>query len=139
MSKPNWSWEDIVDDNSSTFTASEFLFLFRMNRESFKKLANKIKIAKVFEPKPNTKKAPRPSWQQLLVFLFRIGKESSGGNDKAVASFFRISHGSVPTYINNITDAIKETMKKSYLRWHTKEEKNEMKVRCGVFGLDSTN
>lgn len=49
-----------------------------------------------------------------------------------VSSFFRISHGCIPKYIENVSKAIIATMKKDYLHWHTEEEKKDMKVRCGV-------
>lgn len=52
MKKATWSWEDIISEDSTTFTDKEFLYLFRMTRESFKKLHDIIKNAEQFQPTP---------------------------------------------------------------------------------------
>lgn len=60
MNKKNFDWNDIIAEDSTTFTAVEFLFLFRVNRETFWKLHEKIKNSTHFQPKPNTKKKEEP-------------------------------------------------------------------------------
>ena len=63
--------------------------------------------------------------------MYRIGKESSGGSERALSSFFRISTGAACKYIDNVLTALL-SLKPSYLRWHTDNKKAEMKARCAV-------
>ena len=129
--RKSFDWEDIISEDSETYSEEEFQQLFRMSRSSFKELHNKIKDHRIFQIKNTLKRKARDSWKQLLVFLYRLGKEGNGGTSKSVGSFFRIAHGSVVNYIRNVIQAIM-SIKHEYLRWHTDEEKENMKVRCGV-------
>ena len=87
----SFDWEDVISPDSSTFNDEEFQQLFRMSRTSFNEFHDKIKNHSVFKATPHKKK-PRPSYQQFMVFLYRLGKEGNGGNGRAVAAFFRIGY-----------------------------------------------
>lgn len=124
-----FDWDDVLSEDSKTYSNDEFLFVFRMTRQSFSSLHELIKDHHVFNKKGNKKQ--RPSWQQLMVYLFRVGKESSGGSDMAISSFFRIGYGTVSNYISNVVEAIM-SLKPHLLCWHTEAEREAMKIRCGV-------
>lgn len=123
-----FDWKDMLDPTSENFNDTEFLFLFRVSRATFWDIYEKIKDHKSL--KRYGKNKGRPAWQQLMVFLYRIGREGTGGSDQAISCFFRISTGVVRTYVLNIAKAIL-SLKSELLRWSTDEEKAEMKERVG--------
>ena len=103
--------------------------LFRVTRKSFRDIYNVIKDHPVFARRKY--KPAKPAWHQLLVYLYRVGREGDSGCTTMISTFFRISYGSVQNYVDNVVTAL-QSLKPQYLRWHTNEEKQEMRVRCGV-------
>jgi hypothetical protein len=74
-----------------------------MKRESFLMLDEQMKLRKAF--KGNKFKKQHPVSYQLLVFLFRVGREGTGGSASAVSSYFGMSKGSVINYVRRCVSA----------------------------------
>ena len=66
------AWEEYVNDESEFINDEEFLRLFRVTRNSFRLLLSLMESSPVFN-KTHKFKKPRPVYQQLLVFLYRVG------------------------------------------------------------------
>ena len=107
-----FDFDDCISVNSTEYNNTEFLYMFRLQRESFLKLVDLIKDDTVFEPRPF--KQARPVHHQLLVFLYRIGREGVAASLNAMSTFFKIGKGSIRNYILNCIKAILK-LKKCYL------------------------
>ena len=114
------------------FNDDEFLMTFRMSRESFAVLLDKVRDHKVFS-RGKSKRA-RSACYQLLVFLYRSGLESSSGGNKRISVFFGIGAGTVGNYIANCMSAIL-CLKNQYIQWPNAEEKAGMKKRMSCAGF----
>jgi hypothetical protein len=77
-----------------------------MTRESFHYLLDEMKHMKAFRQSKYRKQ--RPVAFQLLVFLYRVGKEGTWGSPAAVSQFFGIGQGSVGNYVKRTIKALKE-------------------------------
>jgi hypothetical protein len=99
--------EDALSPNSVNFNEEEFLFLFRITRESFFLFLEEMEPRDAFAIKSNSCHQ-RPIAFQLLVFLYGIGKEGSGGGCLDVACFFGIGKGSVKNYVCRTVKALLE-------------------------------
>jgi hypothetical protein len=130
--KKMFDLEECLSMDSQTYNDEEFLFNFRLSRESFFLLLEEIQTKKAF--KKSKFKGQRPIAFQLLVFLFRIGKEGSGGGPLCVSSHFGIGKGSVINYVRRCTHALLE-MKDNVVYWPGQEEKDEMKTRLSANGF----
>ena len=126
-----FDWDDVLSADSNHYNDAEFQQLFRLSRESFHELHEMIKDHRVFKAKSDRTRKPRPAYQQLMVYLYRVGKEGNGGNGRAVGAFFRIGYGTVNNYVKNVITAIL-SIKNWFLNWPTDQEKEDMKLRCGV-------
>jgi hypothetical protein len=125
--------EDCLSEDSDNFNDEEFLFSFRITRESFFLLLEEMKTKRAFMYSGKYKK-PRPIAYQLLVFLYRVGREGTAGGSLAVASFFGIGKGSVNNYVRRCTQALHE-IKDEVIYWPDQEEKNDMKSRLCSHGF----
>jgi hypothetical protein len=128
----NFDLEDVLSPNSERYNESEFLYDFRLKRESFFLLLEQVETADAF--KFSKYKKQRPIAFQLLVFLFRVGKEGSAGSASAVASHFKIGRGSVHNYVRRTVKALHE-IKESVVYWPDDTEKEEMKNRLSALGF----
>jgi hypothetical protein len=124
--------EECLSIDSTTHNDEEFLFNFRLTRESFFLLLEEIEKTETF--KGCFEKGQRPVAFQLLVFLWRVGKEGSGGNTLAVSSYFGIGKGSVDIYVRRCVRALHE-LKEHVIYWPSQEERNEMKTRLTASGF----
>jgi hypothetical protein len=124
--------DDALSYDSIHYNEDEFLHAFRMKRESFHLLLEQMKLRKAF--KKSKFKKQRPVAYQLLVFLFRVGKEGTGGSASAVASHFGIGKGSVRNYVKRCVAALHE-IKKEVVSWPDQNERNEMKARLTATGF----
>jgi hypothetical protein len=111
--------------------AEEFLYNYRLTRESFALFLDKIKDHPVFKKKSNASKKSgnkkgKPVELQLLVFLCRIGREGSGGSSRNVADHFGIGLGSVRNYVKKVIVAIK-SLEKEVIVWPDDDEREKMK------------
>ena len=128
------NWDEYLDDNSSSMNATEFLRTFRLSRRSFRLLEEELRRTPVFSNLPVGRRAPRPLYQQLLVFLYRTGRYGNGGSDHEVGLYFGIASGSVRNYIQNIVRALK-TIEDEVVSWPTQDERNAMKTRLASTGF----
>ena len=97
--------EDALSDDSININDEEFLFLFRITRDSFKLFLEEMKDKKAFVVK-NDSCHQHPISFQLLVYIYRIGKEGSSGGSLEVASFFGIGKGSINNYVRRCVSAL---------------------------------
>jgi hypothetical protein len=124
--------EDCLSYDSHNYNEEEFLYSFRLSRESFFLLLEEMSSKKAF--KQSKFKKQRPVAFQLLVFLFRVGKEGTGGGALSVASHFGIGKGSVKNYVRRCVKALHE-IKDSVVYWPSQEERDLMKARLAAFGF----
>ena len=129
-------WEEYLDQDSDIMNDTEFLRTFRMSRQSFRILEQELRQTPMYAPRQNVggRRTPRPLYQQLLVFLYRIGRFGNSGSDHEVGLYFGIASGSVRNYVLNIVQALKH-MEDEVVSWPTEEERNEMKVRLTSTGF----
>ena len=130
-----FDWVDCVSYKSQRFNEVEFLQTFRITRQSFWLLHDQLKESTYFQQKKHSDPAiTRLLFQQLLVFLYRIGMEGSSGSASNIAAFFGIGYGSVQRYVQNITKAVLEFEDK-VITWPNEQEKEEMKARIQGSGF----
>jgi hypothetical protein len=123
---------ECLDIYSKTHNDEEFLYNFRITRESFFLLLEEMEKTKAF--KKCRQKGQRPVAFQLLVFLWRIGKEGSGGGTMSVSSYFGIGKGSVVNYVRRCVKALHE-LKEHVVYWPDNEEREMMKTRLTAYGF----
>ncbi len=122
----------ILIEGSQNLNETEFLHSFRMTRASFHLLLEEMKTKKAF--RMSTFKKQQPIAFQLLVFLFRIGREGTAGSNLSVSQYFGIGSGSVGNYVKRTIRALKE-IKNDVIYWPNDEEKEEMKSRLASTGF----
>ena len=71
---------------------------------------------------------------QLLVFLYRIGKEGSRGGSLEVRSFLGIGKGSVKNYVRRCVKALHE-IKDKVVYWPDAHKRMEMRKRLLAYGF----
>jgi hypothetical protein len=67
----------------------------------------------------------RPIEFQLLVFLYRIGSEGSGGSCGKICTFFGIGKGSVKNYVQRTVSALHEIIDEVVVQWPDSEERKK--------------
>ena len=97
-----------------------------MKRNSFQRLVELLRTSTVFTKKHKYKN-PRPLYQQLLVFLYRVGCFGSSDSCHEVALFFGIGIGTVKNYVDNIIMALKE-IESEVVYWHNEDDREQMKT-----------
>ena len=127
-----FDFDDVLKDSSNEYNATEFLYMFRLRRESFFSLLDLIKEDPVFLQ--SRYKKSRPASHQLLVFLYRIGREGVGASLSALSTFFKLGKGTLRKYILNSLKAILK-LKDSVIYWPNEEEKEKMKLRLAAYGF----
>ena len=125
--------EDCLSTSSVHYNDEEFLKSFRITRNSFLLLLEVMKETRAFK-KVSKKKKARPISYQLLVFLFRIGKEGTGGSCGDIAIHFGIGKGTIKNYCRRSVNALLE-MKKETIYWPDKDERLEMRNRLSANGF----
>ena len=125
--------EDALSYESKIFNDEEFLFAFRVSRDSFFLLLDEMKDKVAFS---STSKSShqRPISFQLLVFLYRIGRESIAGGSHTLAAYFGIAKGSVNNYVRRVVQALLE-IKDVVVYWPDAEERKEMRNRLAAHGF----
>ena len=126
-------WNEYLNPESEFINDDEFLRLFRVSRNSFNLLLAEMERSPVFNKSHKFKK-PRPVFQQLLVFLYRVGRFGSSGSCHEVGLFFGIATGSVRNYVANVVEALK-MMEPEVVYWPSDEERQEMKTRLSPTGF----
>jgi hypothetical protein len=125
--------EDCLSYDSHNFNDEEFLFSFRMTRDSFFLLLEEMETKKTFLNHSKFRQQ-RPIAYQLLVFLYRVGREGTAGGSLAVASFFGIGKGSVNNYVRRCVRALLE-IKDDVIYWPDQQERDDMKARLSAYGF----
>jgi hypothetical protein len=123
---------DCLSYNSQNYSEEEFLYCFRLSRESFFLLLEEMGTKKAF--KYSKFKQQRPIAFQLLVFLFRIGKEGTGGGALSVSTHFGIGKGSVKNYVRRCVLALHE-IKDDVIRWPDTNDRDAMRARLAAYGF----
>ena len=132
-SRARVAWNEYIDPISTKINDAEFLRLFRMSRRSFLLLKDELERTSVFDRRHRYKQ-PRPCFQQLLVYLYRVGRYGSSGSCHEVSLYFGIGSGTVRNYVLNVVTAIKE-LEPDVVRWPNQREKEAMKVRLASTGF----
>ena len=124
---------DALSYDSKKFNEDEFLFAFRITRESFFLLLDEMqnKVAFISTSKSSHS---RPISFQLLVFLYRIGREGPAGGPSTIAAYFGIGKGSVKNYVRRVVEALHE-IKDSVVYWPDCQERKEMRDRLSAYGF----
>ena len=84
--RKNFDLEDTLSDKSKNMNDEEFLSLFRLTRDSFKLFLAEMIDKKAFVVK-NKSSHQRPVAFQLLVYLYRVGREGTNGGSGLVSYF----------------------------------------------------
>ena len=122
--RTKFNLEDALSYESYEYTDEEFLNAFRISRDSFFLFLEEMKTKKAFVVK-SKKCHQRPISYQLLVYLYRIGKEGSHGGSIEVAGYFGIGKGSVDNYVKRCIAALDE-IKDQTVYWPDECERKEM-------------
>jgi hypothetical protein len=130
--RKRFNLEDCLSNDSKEYTDEEFLYNFRITRDSFFLLLKEMENKKPFVKCKYRKQ--RPISFQLLVFLFRVGKQGACGSSIAVASYFGIGKGSVNNYVRRCISALHE-IHNDVVYWPQAEERDEMKARLTATGF----
>ena len=100
--------EDSIEEEAERMpwlTDEEFLQKYRMSRESFSKVVDKIKNHRIFNRgKRGRKQAPVA--HQLMVFLKYVGTEGSGASNANQRHTFSIGYGTSAKYRQRVTRAL---------------------------------
>ena len=125
--------EDALSYENKKYNDEEFLSDFRITRYSFFLLLEEMKTKEAFVD--NSKSShQQPFSFQLLVFLYRIGKEGSSGGPMQVSLYFGIWKGSVKNYVRRVVRALHEIMDEVVF-WPDEEERKEMRNRLSAYGF----
>ena len=131
--RKSYDLEDTLSYDSKKYNDEEFLFAFRITRDSFFLLLDEIRNKRAFRVTSN-RSHRRPISFQLLVFLFRIGQEGRGGGAMAVSAYFGIGKGTVKNYVRTCVKALQE-IKDDVIYWPDADERLEMRARLSALGF----
>jgi DDE superfamily endonuclease len=112
---------DASDHELPWLNDDEFLQKFRVTREAFAIILEKIKDHPVFESKT---KAMAPPEYQLMVFLKYIGTEGAGSSNANQRQTFGVGYGTSSLYRKRVTKALL-SLREEYITW---PDSNERKV-----------
>ena len=102
-------------------TDSEFLHKYRVSRENFKFILEKIEDHPVFQ-KQSRGRRQKPVAYQLMVFLKFIGTEGSGASNSNQRNTFAIGYGTAAVYRDRVTKALR-SLSAEYINWPDQEER----------------
>jgi hypothetical protein len=109
-------------------TDKEFLFHYRVTRESFHDLVSHIKDHPVFQSPPNSKKTQAKPEYQLLVLLKYLGTHGNGASNTSLGNHFAIGEGTAELFRKRALDAIL-SLEASVVFWPEEEERKQMSLR----------
>ncbi|RPB06593.1 hypothetical protein P167DRAFT_580314 [Morchella conica CCBAS932] len=108
-----------------------FRSIFRMDRNSFEKLASEIESHSVFAIGLRGPKQKAVQYQ-LAVFLYKLG--GAGNTYTQTGLSVGAGEGTVLLYIRRVMKAIR-SLKMRYIKWPTHEERNRHKARVRTASL----
>jgi hypothetical protein len=130
--RQKFSLQDCPSENSVNYNDKEFLYCFRMTCKSFFLLLEEMVIKDAFCH--SRFKKPHPISFQLLVFLYRVGKQGMCGSSLAVSTHFGIGKGSVNNYIHRCVAALHE-IHNDVVHWPEEDQCQEMKNHLAMTGF----
>ena len=126
--------DDALSYQSYNYNDAEFLFLFRITRDSFFLFLEEMKTKDAFKNVKSKTSHQRPVAFQLLVFLYRIGREGKAGGCDDVGQFFGIAKGSVKNYVRRTVLALLE-MEEEVVYWPDASQRKEIRKRLIAYGF----
>lgn len=125
-----FDWKDCLSDESIRFNDTEFLKTFRVSRKNFWHLVSLVDQNEVFRNMEKKRRKAPVSWQ-ILVFLYRLGRQGSDGSDLSIGTYFGIGSGTVRIFVGRVLIAVKE-LKDEIVFWPDNEERADIKRRIKV-------
>jgi hypothetical protein len=101
----------------------DFKFLFRVSKNVFLDVVNKIENHEVFNHSGH--KTQRSVDFQLLVCLRRLGLHGNGNSYSSLQHFFHISIGAIDTYCDRCLSAL-HTLRNEVIKWPVSTEKKKI-------------
>jgi DDE superfamily endonuclease len=119
----------LCPDHVDGLNEREFLFHFRLSRDSFWQLVQQIKNHPNFHRHGDARgKVPRPAEHQLLVLLKYYGSEGNAASNYNLSAFFGISHGAVDSCKDHALEALLTLEKHTYF-WPNEAERQQISSR----------
>jgi hypothetical protein len=120
--------ESDEDDADATpwLSDDEFREKYRVSRDSFKKLLDLIKDHPIFKSQNNKRQAPVAN--QLLLFLFYIGRAGSGASNPSNRNIFGLGRGTSDLYRKRVISALR-CLRERAIRWPDQAERVEIALR----------
>ena len=97
-----------------TLPSEEFREAFRMNKETFLFILNRIQMHQIF--KNNSRHQQQPVWLQLLVALERLGFDGTSSSVGKISRNLGISKGTVILYTTRVIEAIL-SIQNEFIKW----------------------
>ena len=116
VNRNKFDLEDALSYTSTNFNNEEFICPFCLSRDSFFLITWRDEKKKSYCSDFQKKQQQRPIAYQLLVFLYRVGKEGCNGGSLQVTSFFGIGKGLVNNYIRRVVKTLLE-IKNETVSW----------------------
>ena len=112
--------DDAEDGTPPWLTQEEFLEKYRVHRDSFHLLVDKIRDHSVFQSL-HGKSKQKPVAFQLMVFLFYVGTSGSGSSNPRLRSMFGIGRGTAELYKRRCVKAIR-SLRPDAISWPDETE-----------------
>ena len=112
---------DNLDGTPPWLSNEEFLQKYRLHRDSFKHIIDKIHQHLVFQS-DTSRRPQRPPAHQLMVLLYYLGTNGSGANNPRMRNVFGIGRGTVELYKQRSVSAIRH-LKVEAIHWPDDREK----------------
>ena len=114
------------ESNPESLSPDQFLFHFRVTRETFGELVNLIRGHSVFQRSSDARgKHQKPASHQLLVLLKCFGSQGNQACSMALSTFFGVGKGVIDYCRKNALEALLALEEQTYF-WPTAEERKAM-------------
>ena len=118
---------DGSDGIPSWLTRDEFLQKYRLHRENFDYVVNRLSQHEVFRS-GKVRRPQRPPSHQLMLFLHYLGTSGSGASNPRLRNMFGIGRGTAESYKRRCITAIR-SLKDEYITWPDDQEKRRIAKR----------
>ena len=113
------------DLQTNWLTKEEFKQKYRMDRENFYKVVEKIEKHPIFNDNNRKGRKQMSVQQQLMVFLEYVGTEGDGASNNGQRNTFCVGYGSAANYRARVTEAIR-SLREDFLTWPDEDERKEI-------------
>lgn len=113
-----------IDGKPPWLKPDEFKQKYRVDRESFQLILDEIKDHRVFKKRDKGRRQTDVKIQ-LLIFLYFLGVEGSGGSNNGMRNTFGVSYGFADDCRTRVAKAIC-SLKSKYVYWPDEEERKEI-------------